>query len=905
MKEHHDPQAITEAFRLIVGDGNVTELRALNATVNGDRWAGTYSGYFNSPESLANAAATIGTAEGIYFTPNPVNPALLARSNNRLKRAGKGASTGDGDIVRRRWLLIDADAKRPSGISATEVEHNQAIDRIRTICLYLRTAGWPEPIPANSGNGGHLLYGVDLPVDDGGLVQRCLMALANHFDNQEVNIDQTVFNPARIWKLYGTLACKGDSTPDRPHRMANLLHRPDTLAPVPVNLLEALAGEVPTDHLKVAEDRRGHPSAGQTFDLEAFIQQHHLDVDGPEPWTDLTGTSGKRWVFKVCPWNRDHTNGSAFIIQFDTGAIAAGCHHNSCAGKDWHALRDLLDPGWRQRGQGFVGFVSGVRGRSGNNWPEVRLLPDDLPPVKAYESDMLPDPLRAFVDDIAERLQCPPDFPAAATVAVLGSVIGGRCAIRPKRKDDWVVVPNLWGGVIGRPSLLKSPAVKAPRSLLDRLEVDARKDFEAAQRGYEKKALLARARKKAAEQNVEQAVKKGKDPEAAMAILDDPEPAEPEPVRKRYITNDTFVEKLGVILADNPNGVMVFRDELVGWLNSLEKDNQQGARAFYLEAWDGTSRFTYDRITRGTVEIESAIVSVFGCIQPSRLGPYVRSAVDGKADDDGLIQRFQLLVWPDVTGAWRNVDRWPNTEARTQVFNVVERLHGITPEAVAAEIDKYDQAKIPFLRFDEPAQQAFDAWRAKLELRLRSGDEHPAIEAHLGKFRSLIPSLALILHLAEHERGPVGYPALALAIRWAEYLESHARRVYSAATAAEVVAAKAIWRRIVKGDVTDGFSARKIYQKGWTGLTDSEVVKAGLELLVDHGHIVEQEVSGPAGTPGRPRLPQYLINPHAKNESGGTPTDKTNKTNKTNSVGFVSTHTQPSDRNSPNDWGKV
>ena len=284
------------------------------------------------------------------------------------------------------------------------------------------------------------------------------------------------------------------------------------------------------------------------------------------------------------------------------------------------------------------------------------------------------------------------------------------------------------------------------------------------------------------------------------------------------------------------------------------------------------------------------------------MAPYVRSAVEGQADDDGLIQRFQVLVWPDVPKDWRNVDRWPNTAVRTQVFKVVERLNDITPEAVGAEIDEHDQAKISFLHFDEAAQQAFDAWREKLELRLRRGDEHPAIEAHLGKYRSLIPSLALILHLAEHERGPVGYTALALAIRWGEYLESHARRVYSAAAAAEVEAAKQIWRRIVKGDLTDGFDTRAIYRRGWTGLTDSEAVKAALELLVDHGHIMEEKDSADARTPGRPRSPHYIINPSAIKKRGGDPTDKTDKTN---SVSFVSTHTEPFDKKHTADWGKA
>jgi len=184
------------------------------------------------------------------------------------------------------------------------------------------------------------------------------------------------------------------------------------------------------------------------------------------------------------------------------------------------------------------------------------------------------------------------------------------------------------------------------------------------------------------------------------------------------------------------------------------------------------------------------------------------------------------------------------------------------------------------LRLDGHAQPMFDAWREKLELRLRSGEEHPAIESHLGKFRSLIPSLALILHLAEVGRGPIGEASLGLAIRWGDYLESHARRIYSAVTIAEVAAAKSIWRHIVKGDLSDGFDARGIYRRGWTGLRDSEVVKSSLDLLVEHGHLVEQADDDRAGLPGRPPAPRYTINPHAL-KSPTTPTNPTDQTDQT------------------------
>src|SRR5262249_4494486 len=155
--------------------------------------------------------------------------------------------------------------------------------------------------------------------------------------------------------------------------------------------------------------------------------------------------------------------------------------------------------------------------------------------------------------------------------------------------------------------------------------------------------LVAEARLKLSKKAIEEAVET--DLESAKALAKAMATADAEarpPIRKRYLLNDSTVEKTGEILNQNPNGIAVFRDELIGFLKSLEKDGQEGARAFYLEAWNGSNRFTYDRIGRGTVDIESTTISLIGGIQPSPLREYLREAVKGGRGDDGLMQRFQL-----------------------------------------------------------------------------------------------------------------------------------------------------------------------------------------------------------------------------------------------------------------------
>ncbi|MDA0991661.1 MAG: AAA family ATPase, partial [Verrucomicrobia bacterium] len=261
------------------------------------------------------------------------NPALLSRAANRIRPVGKDPTTSDHDITRRHWLMIDFDAIRPAGISATDEEHLAAREKAKQVYVYLRAIGFPSPIAADSGNGAHLMYRIDEPVDDDGLIHRCLDRLADQFDSDMVTIDRTVFNPARIWKLYGTLAGKGDDTFDRPHRLSKVSFTPASIEITPHEKLAELAGpkETPKQH------KGGRIAAA--FAIENWINDYRLDVAGPYPWKD-----GRKWVFNTCPWNSDHTNSSAYILQMASGAIAAGCHHNGCAGRGWSDLRSMFEP---------------------------------------------------------------------------------------------------------------------------------------------------------------------------------------------------------------------------------------------------------------------------------------------------------------------------------------------------------------------------------------------------------------------------------------------------------------------------------------------------------------------------------------------------------------------------------
>lgn len=491
----------------------------------------------------------------------------------------------------------------------------------------------------------------------------------------------------------------------------------------------------------------------------------------------------------------------------------------------------------------------------GADWPDPEPLPKGLPPVPAFDPALLPEALRPWIEDIAERMACPPDYPAIGALAVLAAVVGRRIGIRPKRRDDWLVVPNLWGAIVGRPGVLKTPALEEAMRPLGGLAAQARESHAKAMQKHGAQAELTKARRDLLRGEL-RAKKDRRDRPAILADLEALDGQNAEPVEVRYLTNDPTVEKLGELLAANPAGLLVFRDELTGWLRSLDRDGHENDRAFYLEAWAGTGGYVYDRIGRGTLHIPAACVSVLGGIQPGPLAAYVREAHKDGRGADGLLQRFQLLVWPDEPAAWRNVDRGPDSEAKNAAFAVYERLATLDAGTLGAQAD---EGSIPFVRFDADAQEAFDAWRTELEtMKLRRG-EPEAIESHLAKYRSLVPSLALLIHLADSPAGgPVGEASMLRAADWAEYLEAHARRAYAEGLGSDLAAAHRLAERIRRGDVADGAKPKDIYLKGWSGL-DKETTYRALDVLAECEWLRLEEIK----TGGRPST-VIRLNPRLK-----------------------------------------
>jgi hypothetical protein len=336
------------------------------------------------------------------------------------------------------------------------------------------------------------------------------------------------------------------------------------------------------------------------------------------------------------------------------------------------------------------------------------------------------------------------------------------------------------------------------------------------------------------------------------------------PTLRRYKTNDSTVEKLGELLRENPQGFLVLRDELVGLIASWEREGREGERAFFLEAWNGNQSFDTDRIGRGHISIPNVCLSIFGGIQPDKLIVYLEQASNVLAND-GMLQRFQLLVYPDMR-RWEWRDRGPDKEARDAAFGVFEKLADFDPVVLGASAaDQF--TKFPHFNFDAEAQKVFIEWSEDLHLNRIPNEGDPIIRQHLAKFDKLFPALALIFDLvdciANGVYGPVTKEAAMRAAAWCEYLESHARRCYGLLKDDGLRAAQALAAKLERGELEDGFTRRDVRRNQWRNLTGDDAIQAALDWLVDEDWLREESTGGTGPGSGRPTT-CYRINPAIK-----------------------------------------
>lgn len=479
-------------------------------------------------------------------------------------------------------------------------------------------------------------------------------------------------------------------------------------------------------------------------------------------------------------------------------------------------------------------------------WGDMQELPNKTLRAPLLEHKLIPRPFRNWILDVSERMQVLPDFIAPMMIVVAASVIGRQIAIRPKENDSYEVIPNIWGALIAPPSTLKTPAISEAMAPLTKLAGEAAAQYLKEKEDTEFKVYEIESEIKMLEKQISRS---REDRDAVMTEIKNLklELKKHQPHHRRFFTSDSTIEKLAIILSEDNSGILVQRDELFGFLNSFEKIGRESDRAFYLEGWSGNGHFQIDRVSRESNFVKGLCISILGGIQPSRLKQYIFEVTSGSAGNDGLIQRFQMMVYPEPKKHWTLVDRTP-------LWNEKEKVNLIFAEL--AEIDILDlnalqnsEYEIPYLKFDAEAQLIYNEWITKLENQLLEKDtENEAMRTHLGKYRSLMPSLSLIFYLlyyAENKmfEGPIPAWAARLAIKWCEYLEAHAKKVYGLLGELQLDSVMAFIKKVKDSKIKDGDSLRDIYRHHWSNLDNTRKVENAVAMLTELGWCQTQYIS--------------------------------------------------------------
>jgi len=624
-------------------EGGVFELCVISPLANiSNLWEGRpfgkkrlLGGWFRDTEIAANLAVQI-EAEGIYTTLNPCTDGLLARANQRLK--ANVDRTADSHIERIRNLLIDIDPLRPTGISSTDQEHENALRIAQCVKAHLTTEGWPEPLVGDSGNGAHLIYPLDLPNNEEtkNLLKSALKALA--LEHQEplgslnLEIDQVVFNPARLTKLYGTMVRKGENTQDRPHRLARIISLPNIRQTVSLDLLKNLAATIPSQEKSQVE--KPEATLGR-FDLESYLSRYGVKVVQVKPHG-----GGVLYCLQECLFDPSHNDNEAAIGQTAEGKLYYQCFHNSCKGRTWAEARAKIS------GQDkLTEFTIGADPCTDSSQERAK----ETPPNPALEELLpwqlasrlfprIPFPWEVLPGDITDSLQqlgracatSPYALPGVG-FCLMGSILGRSLTVSPK--DGWEVPFIFWHMDIRPSGEGKTPPGRLMSRPIDEAQRKEELSYRKAMEDYNRLPRKER----------------------------DQQPP-PEPPRG-YFASDLTLEGLRDDLVHSPHGgIVVIQDEISAFLTGQNQYKQKGTdREAWLCLFDGHSA----RIVRAgrTVYLNGARVSIFGGVQPKVFKTFF-AGEDGLYLEDGTLYRFLATCEPptyyDLTAeSWGDRDREP------------------------------------------------------------------------------------------------------------------------------------------------------------------------------------------------------------------------------------------------------
>ena len=581
-----------------------------------------------------------------------------------------------------------------------------------------------------------------------------------------------------------------------------------------------------------------------------------LDADDYDTWRNvgfaLHDSNGKQAFQLWCDWSQqsdkyDHQHHTKFWNDCDSrrGQTANNIELEyifklATDTKNWSYEEDLSDVDFASFNTCNLKNVTQVSSNQPFQLPKEFIEKQPLPieskllPVEPFNCEMLPTPFIDFAKDVAERMdETSPDYVAISLMALTAGLVGARVAVQPKEFDSgWTETPTLWAAAVGKPSAKKTPAISEVLSLLKTIQKQFDKKFAEEKKEYDAAVKLKKLEEKEAENKAKKAMS-GKDPKfdkkEIIELLAQPEEELVEPCLRNVVINDATVEALAVRLSTNSCGVLQYRDELTGWLAAMAREDRAPERAFYLEGFSAKNTPYYqERITRENIKLERVVVSILGCIQPSKLLPQLNSRRNGSGDD-GLLERFQLAVYPDSKGAKR-VDRSPNKAARTDAQNAMNKI---------AEIPEPNNGQPLVYKFSPDAQYSFNQQYERLLKEAETANE--SWQAVIGKHATLLAKLALLINLIETPVSrEISIASLNKAIWWLGYLQGHAKRIY-ALIDENTTGAISLLEKM--DTLPNSFRASQFRTNGWKGLKSSEERKLALQLLVKNGYLHEVTIS--------------------------------------------------------------
>ena len=467
------------------------------------------------------------------------------------------------------------------------------------------------------------------------------------------------------------------------------------------------------------------------------------------------------------------------------------------------------------------------------------LIQPQLQPVMKFNYDMLPGSIHDYVKDVAYRMDnTSPDYVAVAFIALVAGVVGARVAVQPKENDSgWIEVPTIWAAAVGRPSAKKSPALSEVLSLLKPAQARFNKEHQEALLKFAAEKKYHSITEKAAEKKA-QALARNEDTskEAILEALTSIDTFElTEPVKRDVVINDATAEALAVRLSTNPFGILLCRDELTGWLAQMSREDRAHERAFYLEGFSAKNMsYSQERIMRDNIKLERVVVSILGGIQPSKLLPLLSSRKEGNGDD-GLLERFQLAIYPDNEEV-KLVDKSPDKSAKKRAKDVIMSIADIA-DPTGGESKVYC--------FTPAAQALYNQKYTEIIEELKCSDD--SWQAVLGKHQTLLAKLALIIQLIDDANSVgISLESLQKSLLWLDYLQSHAKRIYgllkeSSASAVVLLSKLAM--------LPDSFTVSDFKSKAWSKLNSSKQRSDALNTLVINGFLYAEQIKKTHGRP--------------------------------------------------------